>query len=108
MRKTTASLTWWMCTSQTSGKSWGRISSPRAVGRDIRSMFKSIRWSLQLWHAGLLSLVLAGFGTAAYYGLESARYHEIDADLITTVQTLASPNIVVPVWQPGPRGFGGG
>ena len=32
-------------------------------------MLKSIRWSLQLWHAGLLAVVLAGFGTASYYGI---------------------------------------
>jgi hypothetical protein len=52
-------------------------------------MFNSIRWSLQLWHAGLLSLVLAGFGTASYYGIAQARYQEVDAELERLVQLLA-------------------
>ena len=34
-------------------------------------MFRSIRWSLQLWHAGILGLALASFGTALYIGYDN-------------------------------------
>jgi heavy metal sensor kinase len=51
-------------------------------------MLKSIRWSLQLWHAGLLAVVLAGFGTSSYIGISRAHYQEVDAELERTVQLL--------------------
>src|SRR4051812_7962464 len=69
-------------------------------------MFKSIRWSLQVWHAGILALALAGFGTAVYYGMESARFQHIDADLQESVRVLATSTFA-PQW-PNPGGIGGG
>src|SRR4051812_49967404 len=53
-------------------------------------MFKSLRWSLQLWHAGLLAFVLVGFGTASYYSIRQARYQDIDAQLERSVGLLAT------------------
>ncbi|HVT90232.1 MAG TPA: ATP-binding protein [Tepidisphaeraceae bacterium] len=53
-------------------------------------MFKSIRWTLQIWHAGLLAAVLIGFGMASYYGISQLRYAEVDAELEQTVQILAA------------------
>jgi heavy metal sensor kinase len=50
----------------------------------------SIRWSLQVWHAGLLALVLIGFGAVTYYVIAKARYQEIDAQLERSVQMLAA------------------
>ncbi len=44
-------------------------------------MFKSIRWTLQSWHAALLALALLGFGAASYFEISRARYKEIDAEL---------------------------
>lgn len=55
-----------------------------------KPMLKSIRWTLQIWHASLLAIVLIGFGTASYYGISRMRYQEIDADLEKTAQVLAA------------------
>ena len=66
-------------------------------------MFKSIQWTLQLWHAGLLSAVLVGFGTASYYGISRMRYQDVDSSLEQAVQTVAAR------LNPGPpNGRGGG
>jgi two-component system, OmpR family, sensor kinase len=53
-------------------------------------MFRSIQWTLQLWHAGLLALVLIGFGTASYFGISKARYEQLDSELERSVQVLAA------------------
>lgn len=52
-------------------------------------MARSIQWTLQLWHAGLLAVVLVGFGTASYFGIARARYQQLDAELERSVQVLA-------------------
>ncbi|MGC4033774.1 MAG: ATP-binding protein [Tepidisphaeraceae bacterium] len=62
-------------------------------------MLKSIRWTLQLWHAGLLALVLVVFGTTTFFGIRQARYTKINADLEKTVQLIAAGV------RPGPRMF---
>jgi heavy metal sensor kinase len=51
---------------------------------------RSIRWSLQLWHAGLLAVVVAGFGFVTYYDLRVARFQKIDRELERSAQMLAS------------------
>lgn len=80
-----------------------------------RGPFRSIRWTLQLWHAGLLALVLVGFGTAAFVGMERMTYQEVDDQLEHTVQLVAAS--VRPVGPPdrggqpdrgGPLERGGG
>lgn len=53
-------------------------------------MFNSIRWSLQLWHAGLLAAVLAVFGMSSYYGISRGRYNETDIELERSVQLLTA------------------
>src|SRR4051812_16015142 len=104
-RRMTASPTSSMSTSPISAKSSARISSPHAVVRDTRSMLNSIRWSLLLWHAGLLAVVIAGFGTASYYGVKAARYQRIDAELERGAQLLASGIRYPPPFR-GPGGPG--
>src|SRR3954451_7464670 len=69
---------------------------------------KSIRWTLQLWHAGILAVALAGFGTASYYGISRARYEQVDADLERSVQLLGAGTRVTPPWARGGGGGGGG
>lgn len=53
-------------------------------------MFKSIRWTLQLWHAAILALALSGFGMATYYGSNRAKYAEVDAELAGLVHSIAT------------------
>ncbi len=68
-------------------------------------MFKSIQWTLQLWHAGLLAVVLTGFGTASYYGISKTSYDAFDATLASYAQNITTQ------LNPGPpmdRGRGGG
>src|SRR5438477_11520894 len=51
-------------------------------------MLKSIRWRLQAWHAGLLTLVVAGLGSGLYYQVRQARIEEIDAELHAAARNL--------------------
>ena len=53
-------------------------------------MFRSIRWTLQLWHAAILTLALSGFGIATYYGSSRAKYAEVDAELAGLVHSIAT------------------
>src|SRR5262249_39074515 len=51
-------------------------------------MFKSIRWRLQVWHAAILLLAVAGFGAVLYAQVRRARFDEIDADLRAAAGSL--------------------
>jgi len=51
-------------------------------------MRRSIQWTLQLWHAGLLAVVLIGFGTAVYFGVAQSRHQQFDAEMERAVLTL--------------------
>ncbi len=53
-------------------------------------MRRSIQWTLQLWHAGLLAVVLIGFGTASYFGISRSRFQQLDTELERSVQLLAA------------------
>jgi two-component system OmpR family sensor kinase len=53
-------------------------------------MLRSIQWTLQLWHAGLLAVVLIGFGTASYFGISRSRFQQLDTELERSVQLLAA------------------
>jgi heavy metal sensor kinase len=53
-------------------------------------MLKSIRLTLQLWHAGILLLALASFGAALYYGTSRSRFKEADTELQGAAQVLAA------------------
>jgi len=63
---------------------------------------KSIRWSLQLWHAGLLAIVLLVFGSASYYSLRHTRYQDVDNDLLQVAVELTAC-LRFPPPQRGPR-----
>jgi len=58
--------------------------------KDTRSKFRSIRWTLLLWHAAILMLALIGFGMATFYGISRARYAELDAALAGELQAIAA------------------
>jgi two-component system, OmpR family, sensor kinase len=53
-------------------------------------MFRSLRWTLQLWHAALLAVVLAVVGTVVFYGASRNRYMDVDLTLSRSAQQLAS------------------
>lgn len=63
-------------------------ATSRSPGR-FGTGFRSIRWTLQLWHAGVLAVVLTAFGSMSYVGISRMRYQEIDTDLERSVQALA-------------------
>lgn len=44
-------------------------------------VFRSLRWQLQVWHALLLVVVLAGFGATACQLQRASRFREIDREL---------------------------
>ncbi|HUE14954.1 MAG TPA: HAMP domain-containing sensor histidine kinase [Planctomycetaceae bacterium] len=44
-------------------------------------MFRSIRWTLQMWHAAILATVLVAFGFVAFHLLHLTEYNRIDDDL---------------------------
>ena len=54
-------------------------------------MFKSIRWTLQLWHAGILFLALLSFGTVLYLAAQRTTYTEVDNELSAAVRVFAGP-----------------
>lgn len=53
-------------------------------------MFRSIRWTLQLWHAAILGLALASFATALYFVVSRAQLSRVDAELERAAHVLAS------------------
>jgi heavy metal sensor kinase len=46
-----------------------------------RTMFRSIRWTLQMWHAAILATVLVVFGWVVFYLMRLTTYQQIDAGL---------------------------
>ncbi|HXY37704.1 MAG TPA: ATP-binding protein [Planctomycetaceae bacterium] len=44
-------------------------------------MFRSIRWTLQMWHAAILATVLIVFGWVVFYLVRVTTYQQIDASL---------------------------
>jgi heavy metal sensor kinase len=44
-------------------------------------MLKSIRWTLQLWHAAILLLAVVSFGTALYFSIARVQLMTADAEL---------------------------
>ena len=51
-------------------------------------MVKSIRWRLQLWYAAVLTGVVGGFAVFLFYEVQSARFQEVDADLLAAANYL--------------------
>jgi two-component system OmpR family sensor kinase len=66
-------------------------------------MFRSIRWTLQFWHAGLLATVLAGFATTSYFGMSRMRFQEIDSGLNKSVQMVEAALQIPPPRPPTAR-----
>jgi heavy metal sensor kinase len=71
-------------------------------------MFRSIQWTLQLWHASLLTVVLVVFGTVSFIGIRHMRYQEVDAELRQSAQTLMTTMRPMRPGPGGPRGEGRG
>lgn len=44
-------------------------------------MFRSIRWTLQMWHAAILATVLVAFGCVVFHLMRLTTYKQIDEDL---------------------------
>jgi len=61
-------------------------------------MLRSIRWTLQLWHAAILILAVIGIGMTSFFAIQQARYHQIDSEL-----EAAGQLIVAKLRGPGPR-----
>ncbi len=54
----------------------------------MRSIFRSMRWRLQLWYAGVLLLVIGLSGVLVYWQARAARLGEIDTKLRAASQYL--------------------
>jgi len=54
-------------------------------------MFKSIRWTLQLWQAGILLLALGSFGTVLYVAASRTADTELNAALLSAGRIFAVP-----------------
>ena len=59
-------------------------------------MFRSIRWSLQVWHAAILAMVLVVFGWVVYHLLKLTTYQQIDAELNRTAELVPGARFAVP------------
>jgi two-component system, OmpR family, sensor kinase len=55
-------------------------------------MFRSIKWSLQLWHGLILFLVLAGFGYTAFELQRTRELRRVDEQLLDRLATMFAPD----------------
>jgi heavy metal sensor kinase len=53
-------------------------------------MFRSIRWSVQMWHAAILATVLVAFGWVVFHLLRVTTYQQIDAELNRTADLVVA------------------
>lgn len=51
-------------------------------------MARSLRWRLQVWHAVILLLAIAGFGAVLHSSVRQLRINEIDAELAAAARVL--------------------
>jgi heavy metal sensor kinase len=73
-------------------------------------MIKSLRWRLQLWHAAILVLVVAGLGTTVLVQFRQMIFSEVDAELLSGARVLESALMQLgggPPDGPPPRGRDG-
>lgn len=63
-------------------------------------MLKSLRWRLQIWHALILTFVIAGFGAALYLQIRRATLGDIDEELLSGARVLEAT-----LAMPPPPGF---
>src|SRR5437764_3633608 len=59
---------------------------------------RSIRWTLQLWHAAILLLALVLLGTALYLAVSRAQNQTADVELESAARALAKKLDVPPPW----------
>jgi len=64
-------------------------------------MFKSIRWTLQLWHAAILALALGGFGIALYGNIRASRLDAVDSEIEGAARVLAQRPLGPPSFRRG-------
>ncbi|MDM8006605.1 MAG: ATP-binding protein [Phycisphaerae bacterium] len=76
---------WWTLCTQVAGSPCVWLGARRKAVR-----LRSIQWTLQLWYAGVLAVVLVGFGSASYFGISRARWEQLDSELARSVQELAA------------------
>src|SRR5574340_2470 len=53
-------------------------------------MLNSIRMRLTAWHTGVLSIVLAIFGTLVYFTIAKTLYERLDSELASAADVIAS------------------
>ena len=70
-------------------------------------MFKSIRWTLQLWQAGILLLALGSFGTVLYVAASRTADTELNAALLSAGRIFAVPPQPPPSAPDAPQNSGG-
>jgi two-component system, OmpR family, sensor kinase len=66
-----------------------------------RTMFRSIRWTLQMWHAAILATVLIVFGWVVFYLVRVTTYQHIDDGLHRMADLVAAG--LRPVFNRGPN-----
>ena len=74
------------------------------LGTGRLRMFRSIRWTLQMWHAAILATVLVAFGSVMFYYLPLVEDRRINDDLQhIAFRVGASLRPVIPPVVPRPR-----
>ena len=66
-------------------------------------MFKSIGWTLQLWHAGILLAAMAGLGSTLYLTAYRTTYTQVDSELESAARVFAGPGVAQPAAAPRHR-----
>ncbi|MBP8304141.1 MAG: HAMP domain-containing histidine kinase [Phycisphaerae bacterium] len=67
-------------------------------------MLRSIRWTLQIWHAAILALALATLGTTLYLAVGREQRNRVDAELEGAAMVLANGPLVQPFGDGGRAG----
>jgi len=60
------------------------------------SMFRSLRWRLQAWHALILCLVIAVFGSMLHWEMVRAHWDRVDDELLVAARILEGSMNAVP------------
>ena len=62
----------------------------------MSSVFRSLRWRLQSWHALILLSVLVGFGSLLHWEMVRAHWDRIDEELLGAARILEGSMLAVP------------
>lgn len=60
------------------------------------SVFRSLRWRLQSWHALILLTVVVGFGSLLHWEMARAHWDRIDEELLDAARILEGSMLAVP------------